>query len=357
MTKKRIEALRGKLFEKSLDAYLVTSYENYRYFSGFSGSNCTLIITKAEAFAITDGRYTVQIKTQTRGFDITIAERTMAEHIAEILKKTGAHSVGYETHKITDFSLRTIKENSPFCEFVPCPDFGEEIRMVKDESEIASIKAAADIADRAFEKLSKSLSRGMTEREAAAYLDYQMLLGKSEGAAFDTIAASGLRGSMPHAQATNEEISENCLMTFDFGATVSGYKSDITRTVHIGNPGKELLSLFDAVLNVQQKCVRKVATGISAKELDLFARELFAKDGLDKYFTHSLGHGVGLAVHEAPTLSRRSDTVLSEGMVITIEPGLYVEGLGGVRIEDSVVVTSGGCDVLTRSPHRINISL
>ena len=357
MLKKRISALREKLSENSLSAYLVTSYENYRYFSNFSGSNCTLIITRDKLFALTDGRYDVQIRSQADGFDITVISRPMSEHVGEILKSLAPLEIGYETRSITDFELRNIKSASgDGVTFVPCRDFGSEIRAVKDEREIACIRRAAKIAGEAFVNMCASLSKGMTERGAAALLNYNMSLLGSEGAAFSTIAASGLRGAMPHAEAENIEIPDNCLMTFDFGATSGGYRSDITRTVHIRNPKKDLCDLWELVFEVQQKCLKEVKAGISCRDIDELARELFAKEGMDKYFTHSLGHGVGLAVHESPTLSKRSDEALCENMIVTIEPGLYIEGLGGVRIEDSIVVTKSGFEVLTHAPYRMNIN-
>ncbi len=358
MTEARINLLREKLQEKSLSAYLITSYENYRYFSGFSGSNCALIITPKECFAFTDGRYDVQIHSQTKGFEITIISKAMHQHIGECLSSLSPVSVGYETRHISDFELRNIKEFSDdSISFVPCPDFGEDIRIIKDSSEISLIRRAARCADEAFSVLCKKLSRGMTEKHAAALLEYEMALRDSEGAAFATIAASDLRGAMPHAEAEDVKIPTDCLMTFDFGAVCGGYRSDITRTIHIGNPKKELLDLWELVFEVQQKCVSAVRAGIYCRELDAIARRLFADCGMDKYFTHALGHGVGLAVHEAPTLSSRSNAVLQENMLVTIEPGLYIEGLGGVRIEDTVLVTKDGAEIITLSPHKISVSI
>ncbi len=358
MLNKRILALREKLREKKLSATLITSYENYRYFSGFSGSNCALIITLDKLYALTDGRYDVQIRSQTEGFEITVISRPMAEHIGEILSSLDSSSVGFEAQNITAASFEKIKDYvGGKLSFVPFDSSLEAIRAVKDEAEIASVRKAAKIADDAFGAMCKAISKGMTERECAALLEYEMARRGGEKAAFSTIAASGVRGAMPHASAEATPIPENCLMTFDFGAVINGYCSDITRTVHIGKPSDELCRIWDIVFEVQQKCLSEVRAGISCRELDELARELFAKEDMDKYFTHSLGHGVGLAIHESPTLSRRSDEILSENMIVTIEPGLYIEGLGGVRIEDSVVVTKNGCEVLTHAPHKINIRL
>lgn len=356
MTRNRIARLREMMHENELPAYLITSYENYRYFSGFSGSNCTLIITQDKLFALTDGRYDVQIHTQAKGYEITVISETMQKHIGEILRNLKVSSVGYETHKITDFHLNSVKKAcGEDISFIPCPDFGEKIRAIKDAFEISSVRKAAKIADAAFSNLCKKLSHNMTERDAAAYLEYEMMCAKSEGAAFTTIAASAERGAMPHAQADDVIIPDNTLMTFDFGAKSGGYCSDITRTVHIGTPKKELSDLWDAVFEVQQKCLKKVKADIPCRELDLFARDEFSHLGLEKHFSHSLGHGVGLAIHESPTLSKRSEAVLSENMIVTIEPGLYIEGLGGVRIEDSVLVTRDGCEILTHAPYRTEI--
>ena len=355
MMKRRITSLRDKFPLNSLDAILITSYENYRYFSGFTGSNCALVITKDKCFALTDGRYDIQIREQTSGFDITVISRPMHEHIAELLDN-GAR-VGFETHKMTDFELRKLKEAAPNVEFIPCPDYGEEIRSIKDEGEIDAIARAVRCSDLAFEAIIGKLHRGMTEREAAALLEYEMARRGSRAPAFETIAASGIRGAMPHAEPQDIEIPDNCLMTFDFGATVDGYMSDITRTIHIGDPKRELCDLWELVFEVQQKCISEAKPGMTCRELDEFQRSLFEARGMDKYIMHSLGHGVGLAIHEAPTVSKRSETVLSENMIITIEPGLYIKDLGGVRIEDTVLITRDGAQAITRAPHRVGVRL
>lgn len=353
--KERIKRLREKMAEEKLSALLVTSYENYRYFSGFSGSNCALVILEDACFALTDGRYDIQIRKQAPDFSHVIISRSMHEHIAELIP-CGAR-VGYETHTITDFMLRNIKSCAESAEFVPCRDFGEEIRAVKDESEISYIRRAVRCSDEAFASLVPQITRGMTERQAAALLEYEMAKRGSEKAAFNTIAASGLHSALPHAEPMDEEIADNSLFTLDFGATAGGYCSDITRTLIVGNPARELRELWELVFDVQQKCIAKIVPGMRACELDEYQRSLFAAHGMDKYVMHSLGHGVGLAIHEAPTVSRRSGAVIQKNMIITIEPGLYIENLGGVRIEDSVLVTATGAEVLTQSPHRVNIEL
>ncbi len=357
MIKERIRKLLEKTEEQKLDAFVISSYENYRYFSGFTGSNCTLIISKNNLFALTDGRYDIQIRSQAKEYAPVIISRTMTSHIAETLKECKFSRVGYETGNVTDSYIRALKAEIDNIEFVPCPDYGEGIRSVKDEGEIELIRRAVKCADDAFAAFLPQIKLGMTERSAAALLEYEMARRGSRKPAFETIAASDIRGSMPHAEPQDIEIPENCLMTFDFGATVDGYMSDITRTIHIGNPSRELCDLWDSVFEVQQKCVKYAKPGITCRELDEYQRSLFEEKGLSKYIMHSLGHGVGLAIHEAPTVSKRSETLLSKNMIITIEPGLYVEGLGGVRIEDTVLITEDGAEALTQSPHRINITI
>ncbi len=356
MIKSRIKKLRGKLSEYNADAFLITSYENYRYFSGFTGSNCNLLIGNDFCIAITDGRYDIQIRSQAPDYEAIIASGGMSAVVAEVLKEKNVRFVGYETEWITDSTLRAYKNAAGSCEFIPVSDIGAELRAIKDESEINFIRNAVKCSDDAFCALVSKLSKGMTERESAALLEYEMAKRGSTHPAFDTIAASGLRSAMPHATPQDIEIPDNCLMTFDFGATVSGYMSDITRTVHIGTPSKELCELWDIVFDVQQKCISYIRCGMSARELDEYQRSLFAKAGMDKYIMHSLGHGVGLAIHEMPTVSKRSDATLCKNMIITVEPGLYIENLGGVRIEDTVLITDNGGIALTGAPHRINIT-
>ncbi len=357
MINRRLSLLRDELKSRKLSAILITSYENYRYFSGFTGSNCALVITETSAFALTDGRYDVQIRNEAKAFSPIIIKRPMNEHISELLEKMNAKAVGYESSHITDHTARDLKRRYDAAEWVPLPNFGEDIRAVKDEGEISLIRRAASIADSALDCLVKKISRGMTERGCAAYLEYMMALGGSERPAFDTIAASGVRGAMPHATPCDIPIPESSLLTLDFGACVGGYMSDITRTLHIGSPEPELLKLWNIVYDVQQKCIAKAAAGITCRDISEYQLELFSEYGMDKYVMHSLGHGVGLAIHEAPTVSTRSDASLSENMVITIEPGLYIEGLGGVRIEDTVLITATGAEPLTRAPYRYDITL
>ncbi len=357
MIARRLSILRNELKARQLDCILITSYENYRYFSGFTGSNCALVITRDSCFALTDSRYDVQIRAQATLFTPIVIKRTMNDHISELLQENGVKTVGYETSYMSDLSARDLKRRYDTAEWVPLPFFGDDIRAIKDEGEISLIRRASKIADDALSSLATKLSRDMTERGCAAYLEYMMALGGSERPAFETIAASGLHGAMPHAEPTDDPLPTNGLLTLDFGACVGGYMSDITRTLHLGTPSDDLCRIWDIVFDVQRKCIEKASAGITCRELDEYQRDLFAEYNMDKYIMHSLGHGVGLAIHEAPTVSKRSDATLSNNMVITIEPGLYIEGLGGVRIEDTVLITESGAETLTHAPYRYDITM
>lgn len=235
------------------------------------------------------------------------------------------------------------------------PSFATELRAVKDDGEISLIRRAVEISDKAFEKLLPEIKVGMTEREIAARLEYYMALFGSEHPAFETISAFGVRSSLPHGAPTNKKLQNNELLTLDFGACFGGYMSDITRTIMIGKPDDKLITVFNTVLAVQDTCINAVKPKIAAKELDLLQRKLFEEAGLSNYICHSLGHGVGLEIHEAPTVSKLSETILKPGMVITIEPGLYIPNLGGVRTEDTVLVTENGFERLTKSPHNVKL--
>ncbi len=351
----RIDALRAEFRNLGISAMLVSSYENYRYFSGFTGSNCSLIISENDLILITDGRYTEQAKIQAPDFTVISKQGAHTQLIAEALSPFNGQNIGYETAKMSDFTFTKLKSALPDIIWRPIPDFALAQRAIKDEFELFCIKKAVKIADDALSKLIPEIKEGMTERQIAALLEYNMASLGSEKCAFDTIVASGVRSSMPHAVPTDKKIEQGDLITIDFGACFGGYMSDITRTLWLGEPTEQLKELYFAVAKVQQSCVEKIAPGMCASDIDAFQRAEFEKLCLSDYICHSLGHGVGLEIHEAPTLSRLGSEILVPGMIVTVEPGLYIPGVGGVRIEDTVLVTENGFEVLTQSPHHIAI--
>ena len=351
----RTKKLISYISKNQLDAMYISAYENYRYFSDFTGSNCHLIITRDKKFLITDGRYYTQAKEQAPDWKLVEQKGASEESVGELITELGISKIGYEGTKLTDYQVRSLKKSAAGAEWIPCDDFGQTQRMIKDDEEIKKIERAVEIADKALERLCAVIHAGMTEKQVATELEYFMAKEGSEKPAFETISASGERGAMPHGAPSERKISQNDMLTLDFGACYGGYMSDITRTLWFGNPCAELQKIWHAVYDAQQTAIKAVKPGITAGMLDDIHRKVLEKHGYGEYIMHSLGHGVGLEIHEQPRVSPRSETVLECGMVITIEPGIYVPGLGGVRTEDMVVVTQEGARVLTGSPHLIKI--
>jgi len=352
---KRIEKLITYIEENKLDAMYISSYENCRYFSGFTGSNCHLIVTRDRRILITDGRYHEQAREQAKLFELVPQKRSAELSVIEVLEENNIHRVGYETMKMTDWQVLKLKNARAGIEWVPRESFGVFPRMFKDEEEIKNIKKAVEIADVALKELIPCLHIGMTERQAAAELEYLMAKNGSERCAFETISASGPRGALPHGAPTERVIENGDMLTLDFGACYNGYMSDITRTLWFGEPNEKLRRIWDAVFEAQQTAIAAIKPGICAGELDKMHRDVIESYGFGEYIMHSLGHGLGLEIHEDPRVSPGSATILQAGMVITVEPGIYVPGLGGVRTEDTVAVTGSGVEVLTQSPHLIKI--
>lgn len=346
----RITALRREMQQLALDVMYVSSQENVRYYSGFCGTNGHLIITKDSLTLLTDGRYTEQAEQEAPQFAVKLlcgpAAPALAPYFANL-------RVGYESSALSDDAASRLKDACENTEWVPLSRFGLAERSIKDEGEIRAISRACEIADAAFAALLPLIRPGVRERDLRRELEYQMDKLGSERPAFETIVACGIRSSLPHAVPTEQCVSANDLITFDFGAVYDGYASDITRTVCIGTP--ELKDLFETVIEVQEKLVEAVRPGITCGDLDAYQRALFAEAGLDRYVVHSLGHGVGLEIHEEPRVSPNAETVLQPNMVITIEPGLYLPGRGGCRTEDTVLVREDGGIRLTKTPHHIVI--
>lgn len=353
--KNRLAQLSTYIAENNLDAMYISSYENYRYYSGFTGSNCHLIVTRDKRFIITDGRYFSQAKQQAGEYELVEQKRSAKDTIARVIEDNGIKRIGYETMKLTDYQVRGLKESCHGVQWLPCESFGEFPRMLKDDGEICNIRKAVEIADKALAELVQVIEPGMTERRIAAELEYRMARLGSEHTAFETISASGPRGALPHGAPTDRCVQSGEMLTLDFGACYNGYMSDITRTLWIGTPSDEMIKIWDTVLAAQAAAKEAVRPGIKAGELDSIHRRVICQAGYGDYIMHSLGHGVGLEIHEEPRVSQNSSTELEPGMVITIEPGIYIPDVGGVRTEDMMLVTDDGGCVLTQSPHLIKI--
>jgi Xaa-Pro aminopeptidase len=347
----RRAAIQDRLRAEKLQALLVTSPVNVRYLTGFTGSNSLLLLTQDAARLFTDPRYTSQSAVEA-SCAISIAKKgpLLNEAIARIrkakIRKLGFEKghISYESHaKLTEELPKTVK-------YTAVDGWVEEARLVKSATEIERIQESVVTNSLAFDRALRRLRPKMTESELAAELDYQQRKLGAEGTAFNTIVAAGPQSALPHAHPRHEPIGLNRLLLVDMGAQQRGYMSDMTRTMVVGKATHRMRHLYGAVLEAQLAAIDAVRPGVRCAEIDRRARITLKRHGLEKQFIHSTGHGLGLEIHEPPRLGRTEVRVLAPGMVITIEPGVYLPGEGGIRIEDTVLVTETGCDVLTPTP-------
>lgn len=348
----RLGRLRDHLDAAGCDALVVTKLENVRYLTGFTGSAGMLLVAPDRALLLTDGRYRDQAAAELAAAGVA-AELEIAGVAGQLealgRAAAGAGRVGLEARSVTWALERRLEEQFEGSTLVPTLGVVEALRQVKDEGEVARIEAACDVADVAIAQVKPMLASGCTEAEFATELEAEMRRRGSSGAAFETIVASGPNSAMPHARPSSRAIGPGELVVLDFGATVEGYRSDMTRTVCLGEPPPDLVALVDAVFAAQRAGLRAVAEGVAASEVDRACREALADAGLADAFSHSTGHGVGLEIHEAPAVSKDSADILRAGAVVTVEPGAYLAGRGGVRIEDTVLVGRSGARALTKS--------
>ncbi len=339
----------------AVDAFLVTFPPHLRYLTGFSGSHaCALVGEEVQAF-ITDGRYTQQARDEVRGWRSYIAQDTLFTELADRRLLSPGMRVGVDGNTLTLAEFRQIRKTFPKVKFLPRVETIESIAAVKDENEIESIRRAVAISDRVFREILPLLKPGVTELEIAAEISYRQRTHGAEADAFEPIVASGERGALPHGRATVKKIRRGEMVTLDFGSVVDGYHSDLTRTVAVGEPSAECRRIHAIVHEAQQRAIDAAADGMSARTLDAVARGHITEQGYEKYFRHALGHGIGLQIHEPPRISMLSKAVLGPGNVVTIEPGIYLPGIGGVRIEDDIVIRNGRAEVLNRVPRELLI--
>ena len=345
---KRRKRVREWLDANPTDAMLVTSRPNLRYLFGFGGEG--LAVIGGHNVLCTDRRYELEAQAVAGRVRINLHDDGHAAGAAEYLRESKAKRVAFEADTTTYSTYEGLGRQLGGVELVPSQKVIEGFRIVKDSTEIALISAAADIMDRALADVIPQLRPGCTEREFALELDRAALTKGAEAIAFDTIVAFGPSAASPHAAPGDRRLESGQMVKIDCGANADGYCSDITRTYMVGDPDEQLIAVYTAVHDAQKAAVEAARPGMKCAELDAVARDIITDRGFGDEFSHSLGHGVGLEVHEGPRLSRQSKDTLRPGMVVTVEPGVYIKGWGGVRIEDTVVVTRSGVDVLTRSP-------
>lgn len=351
---KRIEKLRALMKKAIIDAYLVTSPANLRYLTNFTGTAGMALITLDQAFFITDFRYIEQASEQIQGMTIIQHQGDIVSELLKLMESESVNVLGLEDAVMT-YADYSIFEEVIDAELAPASGLIEKLREQKDDGEIAIIEKACAIADEGFDHVLKMIRPGMTEIEVANQLDFYMRSLGASGISFETIVASGARSALPHGVASEKMIEQGDLITLDFGCVYQGYVSDITRTFAIGDPGQQLKDIYQIVLEAQKKVLEVAQAGVTGSELDAVARDFISEAGYGEAFGHSTGHGIGMEIHEGPNISRSNDEPLMEGNVITDEPGIYLAGLGGVRIEDDLVILAEGNRILTQSPKELII--
>ncbi|MCU7556823.1 M24 family metallopeptidase [Macrococcus capreoli] len=343
----KFEKVNQLLFDKGLDAIIILSPYNRRYLSGFTGTSGALMIAKNQKVLLTDFRYIEQATKQASDFNIVKQQHSLLLDMKQLLESSGFKTVGFEGDLITYQDHQVL--SSEQYELVNIAGEIERIRMIKEPHELEIIQKAADIADATFDYILEITKPGMTEMQLNHMMEMKMRELGATGSSFDTIVASGVRGALPHGVASDKVIQSGEMITFDYGAIYNGYISDITRTIAVGEPSEEMVKIYNIVLEAQMKALNEVKMGMTGVEADKIARDVIASYGYGEQFGHSLGHGIGMEVHEGPMLSMKSPHTLEENMCVTLEPGIYVEGLGGVRIEDDVLVTKNGLKRFTHS--------
>ncbi len=337
----RVNKVRETLKSNGIEALLVTNMYNVRYLTNFTGSTGLALITADKAYFVTDFRYTVQAVAEATNFEIVKNEGVIYKEVARLVEEEQIKKLGFEE---TDISYATFKQLEELidCELVATKDLVEKVREVKSEEEIAIIKKAVEITEKAYDYILGFIKVGVTEIEVANELDFYMRNLGATGVSFDTIVASGARSAMPHGVASDKKIEEGDMVTIDFGCLYKGYVSDMTRTFAVGDPGAKMKEIYEIVYQANKKVTEKAKAGMTGAELDAIARDYITEHGYGDQFGHTTGHGIGLEVHEGPAISFRNTEKLVENNVITNEPGIYIPGLGGVRIEDDLVIKEDG---------------
>ena len=344
-----LDTIRARLADHDAEAALLTFLPDIRWAVGFTGSNGVLVVTEAEAHFVTDGRYTVQAGQEVTTARVHVPGYGLADHVVEEGLLGSARRVLVQSDHLTVKALGEWEEKLEGKTFVPVADFLSDAVASKTPAQVEKLRAAQAVTDEVFSHLLPLIGPGVTELDLAAEIVYAHLKRGCSAMAFEPIVASGRRSALPHARPSSKRLEPGDLVTIDMGGVLDGYCSDMTRTVALGPLGEEEQSAYAAVLRAQHAAIAHAKAGMTGKALDTVARDVLDEAGLADYFAHSLGHGLGLQVHEWPSLSQRREHVLPVGAAVTIEPGVYLPERFGLRIEDTIVLREDGCDNLTRS--------
>jgi len=342
------------LKEKNIDAVLISNGKNMRYISGFTGETGYVYISDKRHAVITDFRYTIQAETEAEGYEvITIGNGGYSETLNDVLATDGVKLLGFEAGDMLFADYQKLKGDLAGVELVPVGNEITAMRRIKTPQELEYIKTAEAIGDKVFTEILDFIKPGMTEIEVAARIEYLLKVNGAEGISFNAIVASGINSSMPHAVPSHKKIEKGDFLTMDFGCVYNGYCSDMTRTIVIGKASDKQKEIYNLVLKAQLAALDFIKAGYKGKEVDKVARDIIYAAGYEGCFGHGLGHSVGLNIHENPRLSMLEEDIIEAGMTETIEPGIYIKGFGGVRIEDLVVVTEDGCINFTKSEKKL----
>jgi len=346
----RRDKIRKFIATQKLDAMLITNELNVRYLSGFTGTASTLLIRPDGDMITSDPRFTIQIEEECPGLHAIIRPRNVktSETLSKLLGKTTTGKLGIEAEAVTIGQQERLFEYIPRWESVPTKNVVEEFRQIKDKDELTQIRRAIEVAAGAFQYVREQLQPSMSEIDICIMLEHKMRLLGAEEKSFPPIIAAGARGALPHANPTAQTSDKQPLLLFDWGAVVNGYMSDLTRVLIFAPNNKKLRTVYETVLKAQLAAIAAIKPGMVCEDVDAVARNVITDAGFGKYFGHGLGHSIGLRIHEDPRFAPGDKTVLKSGMVLTVEPGIYLKGWGGVRIEEMILVTKTGCEVLTR---------
>lgn len=360
--RERVAALRQRLTEMPQDAVWIVQPENRNYLSGFQAedaqfteSSGSLLISGTQSILITDSRYTTEAQAESVDFLVKTLQGGFEDGFSKVVREMASRTLGFEEDYVTVGLHRRItdklQEKSPPIRLEPLSGFVEEMRLVKDPDEVWAMEVSAELISNVLEEVIRGMRPGMTEKEVAWEIQGLAREGGAEGLAFPSIVASGPNGALPHAVPTDRRLKQGEPVILDVGVRVDGYCSDMTRTVFLGEPDPEFRKIYGIVRAAQQKAIGEIRPGVMSDQPDAVAREVIEKAGFGDYFGHALGHGVGLATHEAPRLSPVKPTELKKGMVVTVEPGIYLPGKGGVRLEEMVLLEPQGIRILTTNRH------
>ncbi len=350
----RVKKVQKKLKELKLDGLIVSNMKNIYYLCNFTGDSGIMLITKNNSYLITDYRFEGEIVEKIKGSSYILTNKGYLKELKESKFFKKLNNIGFESIAVSYFNYQNFKKELGK-NLKPTNGIVEELRMIKSKDEIEIMKKAAMIAEKALEETLQFIKIGVIEKDIANELEYRMKKYGGEGASFDTIVASGSRSAVPHGTASSKNIKNNDFIVIDFGTFYKGYASDCTRTFFIGKPKDKDMELYDVVYNAQKLVREQIKLNMVFKDIDAIARSYISSKGYGERFTHSLGHGIGLSVHEQPLVTSKSEGKLKEGMVITIEPGVYIKDYGGVRIEDMVVFLDGKKTILTKFPRELQI--